>query len=243
MAKRALVAGATGLVGGLLLDDLLQDDGYGEVRALVRQPLGRSHAKLVEIVADFDRLDESAARFDVDDVFCCLGTTIKTAGSAAAFRKVDHDYVTSLARLSRAAGAQRFFLVSSVGADPGVSNLYLSVKGEAEASVAACGFPTLHVFRPGLLLGPRQEYRLGERAASVVLPLVTPLLAGSLRRYRPIHVRTVAAAMLAAALRDEAELAAPPAAARRLVGRRQERAFLLQQVEQAAQGRGGLRMH
>ena len=197
--RSALIAGATGLVGGFLLDKLLQEDLYRHVRALVRRPLDRQHPKLTTVVADFDRLDEGAEGFRVDDVFCCLGTTIKKAGSQATFRKVDHDYVATIARLARAAGTRRFLLVSSIGADATTRNFYLSVKGAAEEAVAACGYPEFHVFRPGPLTGPRQENRSGERSAIFAMRLVSPLLVGGLRRFRPVHARTLAAAMVAAA--------------------------------------------
>ncbi len=203
-ARTALIAGATGLVGGFVMEELLRDDLYREVRALLRRPLGREHPKLTEVVVDFDRLDEHPDAFRVDDVFCCLGTTIKKAGSQAAFRKVDHDYVVAVARLARAAGARRFLLVSSIGADASTSNFYLSVKGATEDAVAACGFPAFHVFRPSLLTGPRQESRPGERAGVMVSRFVAPLLIGGLRRYRPIEARTVAAAMVAAAKTEDA---------------------------------------
>jgi len=204
--RSALVAGATGLVGGFLLDLLLEDELYDRVRVLARRPMGREHPKLETVVADFDRLgDDPKVRADdgfrVDDVFCSLGTTIKKAGSEAAFRKVDHDHVASIARLAREAGARRFVLVSSIGADAGSGNFYLSVKGAAEEAVSACGYPELHVFRPSLLTGPRRERRPGERAATVVMPFLAPLLLGGLRRYRPVEARTLALAMVEAARR------------------------------------------
>jgi uncharacterized protein YbjT (DUF2867 family) len=198
-SRSALIVGATGLVGGFLLDGLLKSSLYREVRVVARRSVDRAHVKLTEVVADFDQLEDVAMRFGVDDVFCCLGSTIKKAGSEAAFRKVDHDYVSTMARLTRAAGARRFLLVSSIGADSASANLYLKVKGDAERSVEACGFPALHVFRPSLLTGPRQEHRRAERAATVAMRFVVPLLTGGLRRYRPVHARTLASAMLAAA--------------------------------------------
>lgn len=197
--RSALVAGVTGLVGGFLLDQLLADDLYHTTTALTRRPLERQHSKLRTVVTDFDRLEEASASFGVDDVFCSLGTTIKKAGSQTAFRKVDHDYVAALARLSRAAGARRFLLVSSIGANATTSNFYLSVKGQAEEAVAACGFPELHVFHPSLLTGPRQEQRAGERAAIFASRFLSPLLIAGLRRYRPMDAGTLAAAMVAAA--------------------------------------------
>ncbi len=134
--RKALLAGATGLIGGHVLDLLLADPAYGEVIALVRRPLDVEHDKLTGLVVDFDRLDEMPDPPAADDVFCCLGSTMKKAGSKAAFRKVDHDYVVATARLGLAGGARRFLLVSAVGAGASSRNFYSRVKGEAEDSVA-----------------------------------------------------------------------------------------------------------
>jgi uncharacterized protein YbjT (DUF2867 family) len=128
-------------------------------------------------------------------VFCALGTTIRTAGSRAAFRRVDHDYVVSLARLARAHGARHFLLVSSVGADPRSRVFYSRVKGEVESAVQTLGYPSLTIVRPSLLLGPRSEFRLGEALVKPLGPLFP-------RRYRPVHARAVAATMIRAALED-----------------------------------------
>ncbi len=197
--RTALIAGATGLVGSSLLERLLADPLYRAVRALVRRPLDIGHEKLESAVVDFDALDIEAERLAADDVFCCLGTTIKKAGSQEAFRRVDHDYVEALARLAHGQGAERFLLVSSIGADAGSGNFYLSVKGAAEDAVAGLPYGELHVFRPGLLAGQRQESRPGERLAQAVLPWLKPVLAGPMRVYRAVPATTVAAAMLGAA--------------------------------------------
>lgn len=206
--RLALVAGSTGLIGSFLVEALLDDPLYGKVRALARRPLRREHAKLKPWVVDFDRLAElevaeAAERFSEIDVFCCLGTTIKKAGSREAFRRVDHDYVAALAKLGRAAGARRFLLVSSIGADATSGNFYLGVKGAAEESVAALDYPIYHAFRPSLLTGPRRERRSGERLGIAASHLLTPLLLGGLRRYRPIAAQKVAAAMVAVAEGDD----------------------------------------
>ncbi len=187
-----------------MLELLLEHAGYGAVTALVRRPLETSHPELTAAVVDFERLDEAGDALTADDVFCCLGTTMKKAGSKAAFRKVDEEYVVSLARQARQAGAERFQLVSSVDAGTESSNFYLRVKGEAEDAVAALGYPTFHVFRPSFLLGDRREQRLGERFGILFAKVVDPLVAllKPVGRYRPIHARDVAAAMIAAALSD-----------------------------------------
>lgn len=197
-SRSAWVAGATGLIGGFLVDHLLADDRYHRVEALLRRPLdGRDG--LVQRQVDFGDLTVLESDQPVDDAFCCLGTTLRTAGSRQAFRRVDLDYVVSFATAAQRLGAQRLMLVSSIGAEAGSNNFYLQVKGEAEEGLAGLGFTAFHVLRPSLLLGPRRERRPGEKLASLTLPLVSPLLLGGLRRYRPIQADTVARAMIGAA--------------------------------------------
>lgn len=204
-SRTALLAGATGLVGGHLLDLLLEESTHDHVISLVRRPTGRSHGKLDERQIDFNRLEEVELS-PIHDVFCCLGTTIRKAGSQAAFRKVDHDYVVALAHLGRAAGAERFLLVSAIGASPRSSVFYSRVKGEAEEAVATLGYDALHIFQPSMLLGQRQEFRLGERLGIGFARLVDPLMAvaSPLAKYRGIQAQTVAAGMVTAA-RAEAQ--------------------------------------
>ena len=204
--RAALLAGATGLIGRRVLDLLLRDAAYGTVTALVRRPLDREHEKLDERVekldervVDFDDLTELADPPRVDDAFCCLGTTMKKAGSKAAFRRVDHDYVVATARLALAGGARRFLLVSAVGSSTAAPSFYSRVKGEAEESVAALGFSACHIFQPSILIGERQENRPGERIGVAAAGLLNGALIGPLRRYRGISSDTVAAAMVQAA--------------------------------------------
>ncbi|MEM8932764.1 MAG: NAD(P)H-binding protein [Acidobacteriota bacterium] len=196
--RAALLVGATGLTGGHLRSILLASPRTRSVRALVRRPSAHDHPTLDERVVDFDHLDD-AVFVGIDDVHCCLGTTIKTAGSQDAFRRVDLDYVTRIAQRARAAGARRFLLVSAVGADSSSGNFYLRTKGEAEAAVAACGYPEVHVFRPGVLTGNRRELRPAERVGILLGHVFTPVMLGGLRRYRPIAAATVARAMAVAA--------------------------------------------
>nr|WP_263452131.1 NAD(P)H-binding protein [Hyalangium gracile] len=191
--RSALVAGASGLVGGFLLEELLQSPQYREVCSLGRRALPRQHPKLSQRTVDFARL-EAESLPSADDAFCCLGTTIKKAGSQEAFRAVDHDAVLAFARAARKAGARRFLLVSALGANPRSRIFYNRVKGEAEEDLKAVGFESLVLLRPSLLLGERAESRPGERAAMVVTKALGPLL----RPFsgRPIEARTVARAML-----------------------------------------------
>lgn len=198
--QSALVAGASGLVGSALLQLLLAAPACDRVTAVGRRPLGVTHRKLTETVTDFDNLEAALARGEAADVaFCTLGTTIKKAGSQAAFRKVDHDYVLAFARAAQAAGARSFLLVSAIGADARSAVFYSRVKGETENDVGAIGFESVHLFRPGILLGDREETRLAESVGVALTPLLNPLLLGPFRAYRGIAAGTVARAMAAAA--------------------------------------------
>lgn len=192
----ALLLGATGLVGGHVLDLLLDDPAYGRVVVLGRRPVAREHPKLEQHVADLGRPEEHADLFRVDDVFCCLGTTIRAAGSQAAFRRVDHDYVVNAARVAAAAGARRYLLVTAAGAGRGSRFFYSRVKGDAEAGVRAQPFEGVVILRPSLILGPRAERRPSEALAQRVAPALAPLLVGPLRRYRAVEAHAVARAMV-----------------------------------------------
>jgi uncharacterized protein YbjT (DUF2867 family) len=200
--RRAWVAGATGVIGGYCLDALLADADYAQVHALVRRPLARPGPRLTVHVVDYDQLDSAADLPAADDAYCCLGTTMKQAGSRAAFERVDFEYVRTFARCALAAGATQFLLVSAVGADAASRIFYDRVKGRAEDVVRALPFRSVHIMRPSLLLGPRPERRRGEALAKTVAPWLAPLLVGTLAKYRPVHARTVATAMVALARQD-----------------------------------------
>ena len=233
MTRRALIAGATGLVGECLLRALLADPAYGAVRAFARRPLAVEHPKLVVDVIDFERLQD--VRFPrVDDVFCCLGTTIAAAGSREAFRRVDFDYPLALARAALAAHARRFLFVSAMGANPHSTVFYSRVKGELEQAVAGLGYRSVVAFRPSLLAGDRQQNRLGERAALAVLQPLRLLVP---RKYRPVAATAVAQTMIdcarrcpagftvieSDALQESGATPAPPARTPRSAARRNRR--------------------
>ncbi len=188
--RRALVAGGTGLVGRELLRLLDRDTRYSHVTSLVRRVVADA-GKVENRVVSFDDLERSDLPA-VDDAFCCLGTTRRTAGSDAAFRHVDLDYVLAYARAAKKAGAARFLLVSSLGANPESRLLYPRVKGEAEAGVRSLGFSLVGILRPSFLVGTRTEARPGEKTAIAIGGLLGPLMLGPLRRYRPVDARAVA---------------------------------------------------
>ncbi len=199
--KTALIAGASGLVGSQCLARLLDDPAYARVLALVRRPLPHPHRKLEQHIVEFDRLGAAGTEFPAaDDVFCCLGTTIRQAGSRPAFRQVDFTYVVSLAGLALGRGAKQFLLVSSLGANANSPVFYSRVKGETEAAVTALPFEGRQIFRPSILAGERAEHRPGERAGIMVMRGLSFALLGPLRKYRPIGAGTVARAMVRVAL-------------------------------------------
>ncbi len=191
----ALLAGASGLVGGYVLEALLDAPDFARVFAVSRRPLGREHSRLANRIVQFDKLESQLKGQACSVAFCCLGTTLKQAGSEQAFRKVDVDYVLSFARAARAAQAERFIVVTSAGAQPKSKHFYLRVKGEVEAALEALRFPALDILQPGPLMAFR---RPGEMAAALLMPIANPLLTGTRIPYRGITPRNVAAAMLGA---------------------------------------------
>ena len=196
MSRTALLAGATGLVGSHLLKLLLADAEWDRVVTLGRRTTPTEHDKLEQRVVDLAAVAAAGDLRHADDVFCCLGTTIKQAGSQEAFRRVDHDFVVGFARAGIRAGATQFLLVSAIGADPESRVFYSRVKGETETDVGALPYRAIQIFRPSLLLGERELFRLGERFAMMAAPLLQLALVGRLRRYRPIQARDVARAMV-----------------------------------------------
>jgi uncharacterized protein YbjT (DUF2867 family) len=200
--RTALIAGASGLVGSHLLRLLLQTDRYSQVVSIGRRELPVIHPRLDQQIVDFDSLQKYRSELVADDVFCCLGTTIKKAGSKEAFYKVDHDYVTRLAQVTLEKKATQFLVVSAMGADAGSRIFYNKVKGEMERDVRQMGFTAVHIFRPSLLLGEREEHRTGEEIGAKIMKPLSRLMLGPLRKYRPIQAQTVAHAMLQAAAKD-----------------------------------------
>ncbi|MGA6179624.1 NAD-dependent dehydratase [Stenotrophomonas sp. NPDC077421] len=194
---KVMLAGATGLVGGQVLLQLLDDARCDAVVAPTRRPLEQSDPVLVNPVVDFERLPVDADWWAVDAVICALGTTIKQAGSSEAFARVDHDYPLQVATLAQAHGAHAFVLNSAMGADAGSRFFYNRVKGRLEQDLRGLGYPSLTLVRPGLIGGERAERRAGEHLASIVLGALGPVLPRGWR-INPAH--TIAGEMLEAAL-------------------------------------------
>lgn len=197
--KTALLFGATGVVGSLCLNVLLEDPTYSRVVTIGRRATTRQHAKLVQIVAELDRLSgiEASAIGTVDAAFCCLGSTQSKAGSKAEFRAFDAGYPAAAALFAKQHGAQQFLIVTAIAADPKSPMFYLKVKGEAEAGVIASGIASIAIFRPSLLIAARKDFRWKERLSEPFLRGLSVLLVGPARVLRPIRAETVARALVA----------------------------------------------
>lgn len=200
--KNALVAGATGLVGFELIKLLLDDELYSKVCLAGRRPFPIEHEKIVDHQIDFDQIQNLHFPLDIDDVFVCLGTTMKKAGSKEAFKRVDYQYVYEFAQWSKANGAKSFGFVSSIGAKAASRNFYLKVKGEAEEQVAALAIPNSYALRPSVIKGDREEKRFLEKLSIRVLELAAPLLKGRLLKYRTVEAKQIAKTMIDCAAKE-----------------------------------------
>lgn len=169
LGKKALIIGATGLVGRELLTELLRDEQYDAVYAIVRRPLTFSHPKLREVVSDFERLEEITEAYAVEDVFCCLGTTIKKARTREAMYRIDVTYPLTVAKLAKEQGAHHFLVISSAGADAKSKIWYSKMKGELEQQLKSIGYKALSILQPSMLLGEREEHRLMEKVSGNVV--------------------------------------------------------------------------
>jgi uncharacterized protein YbjT (DUF2867 family) len=194
--RTALLVGATGLVGGHCLQFLLQSDDYEKVIILVRRPLLMHHDKLEEQVVNFDKLDQYASIINASDIFCCLGTTMKVAGSQQEFRKVDFTYTVQTCAIAVKNGADQLLVVSALGANSHSKIFYNRIKGEIEEALSKLPCEAIHFFRPSLLLGDRKESRTVERAGISAMRGLSMLMAGPLKKYRPIEAKVVAQAMV-----------------------------------------------
>ncbi|HEY9119185.1 MAG TPA: NAD-dependent epimerase/dehydratase family protein, partial [Marinobacter sp.] len=177
---KVMLLGATGLTGGKVLEGLLGKEEVSSVVAPVRRKLPVAHAKLEQHEIDFDRMDEHSELFAVDAIICCLGTTIKKAGSREQFRKVDFGYPLKAAELGRANGAPTFVLMSAIAASSSSTVFYNRVKGELEDAVKALGYSYLAIYQPSLLLGERAEHRTAEALGMKAMPLINRALIGPL---------------------------------------------------------------
>ncbi|MDC0073125.1 NAD(P)H-binding protein [Gammaproteobacteria bacterium] len=195
LRNKSMVVGSTGLVGKSLVAHLIE--GKVSVKALLRNNKVSSDPLLDYIRVDFDNLQLPANTFsDIYDLYICLGTTIKKAGSKEAFQKVDIQYCLDIAKEAQKKGVRNISIITSLGSDSNSSNFYLKTKGLVENQIRALNFDSISIYRPGLLIGSREEIRTGEYLGQKIYPvLINPLLRGRLRKYRSINADILAKAM------------------------------------------------
>lgn len=219
MGRTAIILGASGLVGSQVLTQLLAnkdaseevtqsssnspvnsakglDPSFEKIKIFVRKPIAIKHPKLEQIIVDFDTIGNYSDSIKGDVVFCCMGTTIATAGSKDAFIKVDHTYPLEFAKIAKQNGVENFLLISSIGADKTASNFYLKVKGDIEFALGKLKFESLIIVRPSMLLGDRRESRFAESAGKVFMKLFSFVFIGKLKKYKAIQASAVAKAMI-----------------------------------------------
>jgi uncharacterized protein YbjT (DUF2867 family) len=201
--KTALIFGSTGLIGNLLLEQLILSDLYKEIKIFTRQSAGISYPGVQELTVDFSAPASFLKQISGDDLYICLGTTIKKAGSVSSMEEIDRNLPVRLAAAAFANGVKRIAVVSSLGANPGSSNYYLRIKGEMEQEILKIDFENKAIVRPSILLGERKEKRRGELMGKVIIKSFKPLLIGKIKKYRGIHAKDVAKAMIALLQKDQ----------------------------------------
>ena len=204
MSKKAIVAGATGLVGRALVQELLQYNYYDKVIVLVRRSLELTHPRLEQHIILFDHMEELPDEwFAGADLYCTLGTTIKQAKSREQFAVVDYEYPLALGRKGAACGSRQLLIITALGASERSLFFYSRVKGKLEAELRRLKLPRIAIFQPSLIIGEREEHRRGEKWAAYLSRMLSFLFIGKLSRYKPIEGRTIAAAMLYSALQQQ----------------------------------------
>ena len=190
----SIVAGSTGLIGRNVIEALSNKNQ--SVVALTRRSISNLPHNITELIIDFDAFEKHGSLPPCSNVFICLGTTIKTAGSKENFRKVDIDYCLSIAKKAKKSGAETLSLISSIGANSSSKNFYLKTKGQLEEAIQDLGFSTVNIFRPSFLVGERSEKRMAEKVIIKLAKIMDLFLIGSARKYRSVKAELLAKTMV-----------------------------------------------
>lgn len=200
--KTALVFGSSGLTGQALTRLLLENDDYSLIKIFVRRSQSLKHPKLEEIILNDFNESELSEKLAGDELYCCIGTTMKKAGSKEAFEEVDLNIPVRLSLIAAKNHVQKFLVISSIGASPHSGSFYLRTKGKMEEKVLSSGMDKIHIFRPSLILGQRNENRLGESIGKVLYKALSFAFIGGLKKYKGIQTETIANAMIKVANGD-----------------------------------------
>ncbi|MDM8161568.1 NAD(P)H-binding protein [Labilibaculum sp. K2S] len=199
MRKTAILLGASGLTGKLLLNRLLEDEAYAGVKIFTRRSLGLVHPKLKEFIGDLLSLEEFKKDFTGDEVFCCIGTTAAKTKDKVIYRKIDFGIPATAASLAKANGIKSFLVISALGANAESNIFYNKTKGEMEQAVLSQEIANTYILRPSLINGKRDEDRLGEKIGAIIMKALRPFLLGKWKKYRAIEAETIANALHALA--------------------------------------------
>ncbi len=207
--KTAIILGATGLCGSLLLKRLLADENYACIKLFSRRTSGNSSPKIKEFVGDVLQLENFKNDFTADEVFCCVGTTSAKTKDRTIYRAIDFGIPSTAAKLAKENRIPTFMVISSMGANAGSKIFYSRTKGEMEQAVLDQKIPHTYILQPSLILGERGENRLGESIGATVMKGIGPLLRGKAKKYRAIKADTIAAAMINLAKSEHQEQIIP----------------------------------
>ncbi|MEX3621672.1 oxidoreductase [Viridibacillus arvi] len=201
LMRSAIVVGATGLTGKDLVKVLCESEEYAEITVIARRALNFKHPKLVVKIRQFDQLEETDFKF-AHELYCCLGTTRKKAGSKVMFEKIDLEYPVNIASIAKKCGIPHVLVISAMGANENSKFYYNQVKGKMENNLIALELPQLSIFRPSLLLGNREEVRPTEKISGVAMNILNPIFIGPLKKYRAIPANNLAKSMYSVAIKN-----------------------------------------
>jgi uncharacterized protein YbjT (DUF2867 family) len=206
MPKTAIILGATGLTGGMLLQQLLEDDRYEKIKLFSRNSVEKKHPKIEEHLIDLFKLEEHKDKFTADEVFCCVGTTKKKTPDHNTYTKIDRGIPVTAARLCKANNIDTFLVVSALGANPKSRVFYNRIKGKMEKEVLEQEIKNTYILQPSLITGERKESRSFEKVGKVMLNFINPFFLGTLRKYKSISAESIARAMVAIANKPELDV-------------------------------------